>query len=300
METGVISRIQRFSTGDGPGIRTTVFLKGCNLRCAWCHNPETWSPRPQLLDYAARCVHCGACAAVCPVGAHTVDAGVHRFDRARCAGCGACAAACPAEALQLDGEELGADEVLRVIDEDRDFFAASGGGVTLSGGEPLLQPAFCAEIAAGCRRRGIPVLVDTAASVPYTAFAAVLPYTDHFYCDLKAADTEDCANLTGGDLARILTNMRRLIAAGAAVTARIPVIPGHTDRPAYLARMAALLREAGVEEVGLLPFHRLGTAKYRALGREYPYANAVPPAAAAMAALRDAFPPGFRVHVEGG
>lgn len=297
METGMVSRIQRFSTGDGPGIRTTVFLKGCNLHCAWCHNPETWSRDPQLLFYAARCTGCGRCAMECPTGAHTLEDGVHHFDRNRCTGCGACAAACPAQALQWDGQELTVDDVLRVIDEDSAFYRASGGGVTLSGGEPLLQPAFCTAVAAGCRERGIPVLIDTAGDVPYEAFRQVLPYADSVYFDLKGADPADVAARTGADLARILGNLKRLTAARVAVTARIPVIPGHTDRDDTCQAMAARLREAGVTQVCLLPFHRLGAAKYRALGRPYPYADTSPPARETLEALARAFD-GLHVSIE--
>lgn len=298
MEQATISRIQRFSTGDGPGIRTTVFLKGCNLHCAWCHNPETWSTAPELLVYASRCTGCGACARICPSGAHRFAQGTHQFERSRCTGCFACVDVCPSSALQREGRTMRADETVRVIAEDRDFYAASGGGATLSGGEPLLQPAFCAAVAAACHAQGISVLIDTAGDVPFDAFRQVLPYTDRFYVDLKGGDAGEVARLTGANLSRVLANMTQLVKEGAAVTARIPVIPGHTDRPETARRMASLLQETGVREVGLLPFHRLGAGKYAALGRPYPYAACTPPTRAAMEALAEAFS-SFHVTMEG-
>lgn len=289
MKGGMVSRIQRFSTEDGPGIRTTVFLKGCNLHCAWCHNPETWSSSPQVLFYAGRCTNCGRCAAVCPAGAHTVTEGRRRFERERCLHCGRCVEACPSEALQREGQVMEAEDVLRILDEDVDFYRASGGGVTLSGGEPLLQPEFCASVAAGCRKRNISVIVDTAGDVPFAAFQRLLSFVDIWYVDLKGAVPENVVRYTGADLTHVLDNMTRLTAAGAAVTARVPVIPNYNDTEEIGRAMAVLLRQAGVTQAALLPFHRLGTAKYQALGYPYPYAGVLPPSKETMKGLERIF-----------
>lgn len=211
MEQAVIARVQRFSVGDGPGIRTTVFFKGCNLRCPWCHNPETLSPRPQTLYQPALCAGCGRCAAVC--SRHRLSPAGHVYDREGCAACGRCAAACPTGALALCGERRTTAQLLEAVLADRDFYAASGGGVTLSGGEPLLQTAACAALAAACRAEGLPVLLDTAGNVGYAAFERVLPHLSACYFDLKAG-TQEGYDRVGGRLDLTLENLRRLSAGG--------------------------------------------------------------------------------------
>lgn len=285
-DTAVISQVQRFSVGDGPGIRTTVFFKGCNLHCPWCHNPETISPAPQLLFYAARCTHCGRCARVCL--RHRVTGTSHDIDRAGCAGCGRCAAACPAGALSLSGEVRPLSDLLETIREDADFYAASGGGVTLSGGEPLLQAAACASLAAACRAEGFRVLLDTAGCVPYTAFERLLPFMQLCYFDLKAG-TQAGYDAVGGRFELVQENLRRLAADGVETVVRIPLIPGFNDTPEEARRIAAAAAQAGVTAVNLLPFHRLGSAKYAALGQPYAFAEIQPPAAEKLEALLDIF-----------
>lgn len=297
--TGIISAMQHFSVGDGPGIRTTLFMKGCSLRCQWCHNPETISAKPDLMFFSQRCAGCGACVHICKTGVHSLANGIHKVDRSKCRLCGACTAGCPAEAIQLNGSRKTVAEVMRFILEDKVFYEASGGGVTLSGGEPLLQADFCAEVARACRENSISVILDTAGHVAYTAFRKVLTFIDTVYFDLKGASAEDYQKTAGGDLLLILENMRRLVADGANVTACIPVIPGYNDTVAYCRHLAALLRPTGVRSVRLLPYHRLGSDKYRALDLDYPLAALPPPAKETMRELLLFFAADFDARIDG-
>ena len=292
--SGQVSALQHFSTGDGPGIRTTVFLKGCSLRCSWCHNPETQASTPELMFFRHRCTSCGRCVAVCPAGVHRmVDAiavetktetatqsnaarsgrlaqqSRHELDRSLCRQCGACVAVCPSEALQLNGEDLSVETVMKAILADRDFYQTSSGGVTLSGGEPLLQVDFCLALARACKEQGIHVIVDTAGQVPWAAFERIIPFVDTFYFDLKGACADDYRRTAGGDFDLILSNLRRLITAGAHVVACIVIVPGLNDDLSATEQLSDVLAAAGVKEVRLLAYHRLGRSKYEALGREY-------------------------------
>lgn len=303
MAQGIISDLQHFSTGDGPGIRTTVFFKGCNLRCRWCHNPETFHSSPELMYYGNLCKKCGSCVSVCPTGAHSLSQEshsadrnlVHSVNRTACIHCGKCAVSCPSRALVLCGRLMTVSEVMDYILEDKDFYISSGGGVTLSGGEPLLQAEFCAAVAAACQSEGIPVILDTAGCVDYKHFRQVLPCIERVYLDLKAASAADMREYTGGNLPLVLDNLGRLLADGIAVTIRIPVIPGYSDSPGYAAKLAQLLvnliSKSGSTQtdVELLPFHRLGSGKYTALGLTYPYADTQPPEKEHMEELREVF-----------
>lgn len=308
--TGQVSALQHFSTGDGPGIRTTVFLKGCTLRCSWCHNPETQASTPELMFFRNRCTSCGRCVAVCPTGVHRMIAAgqaeanqmvtaaqaeatapvswpeqtarpdssgstgsvrqtLHELDRSLCRQCGACVAVCPSEALQLNGVELSVESVMRFVLADVDFYQTSGGGVTLSGGEPLLQPDFCLALARACKEHDIHVIIDTAGQVPWAAFAQIIPFVDTFYYDLKGTCSDDYRQVTGGDFDLILSNLKRLVAIGAHVVACVVIIPGLNDDLATNERLADVLGTTGVKEVRLLAYHQLGRSKYEALGREY-------------------------------
>ena len=298
--TGLVSQIQHGSTGDGPGLRTTVFLAGCNLRCAWCHNPETQSARPRPMLFAARCAGCRICETVCRQGTHVFFDGAHTLDPAKCTGCGACVRLCPSDALRLSARRMTLPEVLAAVDEDLAFYRASGGGVTLSGGEPLLQPAFCAAVATACRERGVSVLLDTAGDVPRASLAQLLPLTDEVYYDLKTADAADCARYVGGDYDNILANLRFALERHPAVTVRIPLIPGVSAAPDKLAVMADRLEALGARRVSLIPFHRLGGAKYEAIGRSYAYRQTPPlPQEAAEEAARYFVGRGFAAALGG-
>ena len=296
---GMVSRMQHFSLGDGPGIRSTIFLLGCNLRCEWCHNPETISPYPVLLYYRQRCSGCKDCASVCKAGAHIFQGQEPVFDRSLCIACGKCAECCQTNALEMSGSKRSADDVMKFIEEDQPFYDDSGGGVTISGGEPLLQPDFCAAIAQACQEQNIPVIIDTAGNVSYSAFQKVLPFTEVFYFDLKCASDEEYRKKTSGSLTLTAENMSRLVSDGANVVARIPIIPGLSDTTAYCEKLADVLQTTGVQEVNLLAFHRLGSGKYHALDKEYLYEALPSPTSKKMGELISIFIDRFIAKIDG-
>jgi pyruvate formate lyase activating enzyme len=298
MIEGIITDIQRFSIHDGPGIRTTVFLKGCKQRCFWCHNPETLSPKPELQLYLERCIACGACFERCPEGAHTLVNDEHRFDRTLCTGCGACADTCYARALVLIGETRRADEVVETVLRDRDFYETSGGGVTLSGGEPLLQPEFSEAILASCRAAGIHTAIETAANVPWERIERILPVADLVMMDVKLIDAERHITAVGVPNARILENARRLGETGVPLIVRTPIVPGINDDDETIAEIATFV--AGLPSLvayELLRFHAMATSKYESLGMSYRAATLTAPSKKRMTALADvARRQGIEVH----
>lgn len=264
MNTGIIFNIQPFSVADGPGIRTTVFFKGCNLRCRWCHNPESWQIFPEIQFLPEKCVGCGACFHLCPKGAHTVEGGVRRFDRSRCIACGVCADNCCAGALKLTGQRMNSAEVMERLKEDVPYFTSSGGGVTFSGGECMLQTEFLKELLQCCKGLSIQTAVDTAGNVPWEAFESILPYTDLFLYDVKAVDEDLHRSLTGVSNRRILENLQMLCERRAHIIVRVPCVPGGNWND--MDRIASFLSGLPVEQVELLAYHRLGEGKRRSLG----------------------------------
>jgi glycyl-radical enzyme activating protein len=263
--------IQRFSWHDGPGIRTVVFFKGCDMRCSWCHNPESQRVGPELMYYPEDCMGCGRCAVACPVGCHSVSEARHVFDRANCAACGACAEACYAGALRMAGRRVTIDALTEEALKDAEFYRVSGGGVTLSGGEPLLQADDCRALLERLRDSGVPLTtaLDTAGHVPWSAFEAVLPMTDYVLYDVKAWSDDDHRRTTGVSNRLSLKNLRRLRDVPVRLIIRVPVIPGVNDTVSELeAIMAELHGYRNVEKIELLPYHTIGVPKYRALGRD--------------------------------
>lgn len=281
---GIIFDIKRFSIHDGPGIRTTVFLKGCPLRCDWCHNPESQERAPQMMLRPSRCIQCGACIEVCPAGAIRAVGGAVLTDPALCLQCGTCSAACAAEARELVGREMGAAEVLAEIKRDLPFFEESGGGVTFSGGEPLAQPAFLRELLQGCRELEMHTAVDTCGAVSWAALDGVRPFVDLFLYDLKLMEEARHRAYTGAGNRLILDNLRRLSAAGAAIELRLAIIPGVNDDEANLRATAAFAAALpALRAVSILPFHNGAREKYGRLGRPYPMAGARAPGEARLA-----------------
>lgn len=271
--TSIVFNIQKFSLHDGPGIRTVVFLKGCPLKCKWCANPESQSPRIQILWDKEKCLGCGACAAACPRGAVLKTGSVIRIDGRTCSGCGVCAAGCPAHALRAEGEAKTVGEVLDVCLQDRDFYEESGGGVTLSGGEALVHPDFSMALADALREQNIHVAMETTGFAAPELFDRVTGRMDLLLFDVKHWDEAKHFEGTGVSNRLILDNLKRAVASGRQVLPRLPVIPGYNNTLADAKGFAARLKEAGACEIQLLPFHQFGEKKYDELGKPYAYTD---------------------------
>ena len=266
---GRIFEIKRFAVHDGDGIRTTVFLKGCPLRCKWCHNPESFTSARQLALYEHKCIGCGECVEICPNGAHRIENGVHTLNRSLCVGCGKCADSCLGAALTLYGRDMTVEEVVEAVMEDEEFYRSSGGGVTLSGGECLLQADFCREVLKELKARGINTAVDTCGDVPREALDKVIPYVDRFLYDVKAIDPELHRQCTGRDNSRILDNLLYLDSRGCEIEVRVPLVPDNNDSEAEaIGKLLEGLK--GLVKVRVLPYHGYAGSKYTALGMEYP------------------------------
>lgn len=267
---GIVFNIQRFSIHDGPGIRTTVFLKGCTLRCFWCHNPESIDPSSELQVFVQKCIGCGRCVEVCPVEAHSIEDGRKTFNRILCIKCGKCAEVCYTGALEMTGKKMFVKEVVDEAEKDRAFYDNSGGGVTFSGGEPLLQKNFIKELLAESKKRGLHTAVETAGNVLWETFEEILPLVDLFLYDVKVMDPDKHKAVTGSDNKRCLDNLKKLTQKGANINIRVPVIPGVNDTEGEMQEIVELIiatsRSIPVE---LLPFHRMGEGKYISLGLEY-------------------------------
>ena len=267
--TGIVFGIQRLSIHDGPGIRTTVFLKGCNINCKWCHNPEGIPMQPLIGLNQGRCVRCGACVAACPNGCHSIENGEHRFDRRACEACGKCVDACPVQALDLIGKRMTVDEVMKVVLKDQKYYGEDG-GVTLSGGEALMQKDFALELMRRCREHGIRIALETNGVHRKETYDAVMPYVDLFLYDYKATDPEVHKAYVGCDNRRILENLRYLHDSGARVLVRCPIIPGVNDDQTHFDAIAQLTVQlpklVGAE---ILPYHKLGVSKAKRIDSEY-------------------------------
>lgn len=280
MERGLVFNIQRFSVHDGPGLRTTVFLKGCPARCPWCHNPESQSHAPELLTFPERCIDCGTCREVCP----------HGTDPAQCSACGQCAEACPADARQVAGTEMSVGEVMEIVTRDLLFYEESGGGVTFSGGEPFAQPAFLRALLVAAKREGLSTAVDTCGFAGQELLLGLAPLVDLFLYDLKMLDPERHLRVIGVPLAPILSNLEALAKTTTALWLRVPIVPSFTDNDAELdalARLAATL--PGVHRVSLLPYHAIGAGKFRRLHKDYELAHIAPPDRERMQRIADLF-----------
>jgi len=272
---GTIFDVKRFAVHDGPGIRTTLFLKGCPLRCRWCHNPEGLEAEPVLAYHAQKCLHCGECVEACPHGAHSMVGGRHVIDRARCVACGQCVEACLGRALRCYGREISVQEARDIVLEDRDFYR-NGGGATVSGGEPLLQPEFCAELFHALKEDGLSCALDTSGAVPWESFEKVLPRTDIVLYDLKHVDDALHRIHVGASNQRTLKNLVALAERDVPMEIRLPLIPGfNTDEDSLQAIGRFLAGLPNVSGVRLLPYHP-ARSKFEAVGKATPMPDVEP------------------------
>lgn len=270
MQSGIVYNIQRMSTQDGPGMRTTVFLKGCPLHCSWCSNPESQSFQPQLLVFDNLCRGCGKCMEVCPHGAVIKNGERYGRDASHCRDCGVCATTCPAKARIMSGTSMTVEEVMQVVRKDSLFYGNSGGGVTFGGGEPTSAGEFLIALLQACRHEGYHTCVDTCGHCAPGQFKKVLDLAELLLFDCKHMNPEQHRRLTGQDNGLIIANLREAMRASVPVRIRVPLMPGLNDSDDNIAAMAALLHEFDRRDVDVLPCHAFGKSKYAALGHKAP------------------------------
>ncbi|HVN96091.1 MAG TPA: glycyl-radical enzyme activating protein [Syntrophorhabdaceae bacterium] len=286
---GVVFNIQRYSIHDGPGIRTTVFLKGCPLSCVWCQNPESQALKPELFYNRERCVGCGRCIAVCPVNAIEMGEGKVHTDRNLCTACGHCVDVCPEEAREVMGKVMTAKEVVGEVMKDAIFYKNSGGGVTISGGDPFAQPAFSAAILKFSREEGIHTAIETCGLAPWITIEKILPYVDLVLYDMKHMNTAEHKRLTGVSNELILENAKRIFhEKHIPLVIRVPVVPGYNDSADNMDTLATFVVHelSPFLQIHLLPYHRLGESKIEQLERDQSPLNSAPPDEERMLSLK--------------
>ncbi len=293
--------IKRFSIHDGPGIRTTVFLKGCPLACEWCHNPESQKFTPELILKLDRCLGCGACVEICPEEAITMVDGKSLTNWDRCTHCGDCVAVCYTGARELAGEDVSVGEILEIVERDRVFYAESGGGVTFSGGEPLSQPEFLEETLKACRNAGLHTALDTSGHASWEVVNRIRAYVDLFLYDVKFIDKDLHKKYTGVSNELILDNLQKLAEHGHKIHIRTPIIPEINDAPEHIQQLGEFVaRLPGISRLDVLAYHEMASEKYRRLGRDYPLRGCKSPSDSAMQNIaRTLREFGLEVHIGG-
>lgn len=300
MKNAIITNIQKYSIHDGPGIRSTVFFKGCPLLCAWCHNPENQVFTPEIIWRKDKCIGCDSCIESCPQQALTATASGIVRDRERCITCGKCADVCPTLAWEQIGQERSVENVMEELSKDAVFYEQSDGGVTVSGGEPLSHADFVAELLKSCQAKGWHTAVDTCGFVPQEAFEKVLPYTDLFLYDIKQLNEEKHKQYMQTPIGPIVENLRWLMKNGANVWLRLPIIPGVNDDAEEISQVIALAKEVGIRKVFLLPYHKIAASKYPRLGLAYKLPDLEDPSSQQMEELRQVFArEGFETQIGG-
>lgn len=269
-QNGMIFDIQRFCVYDGPGIRTTVFLKGCNMRCKWCHNPESFRTEPELMVHAGKCTGCRGCE-ICPNGVHQfTETGEHRVLRENCMACGACVKACPRGALEISGRLAGVDEIMEVIHKDEKYYRSSGGGVTFSGGEASVQPYFLLALIRECKKYGYHVALETNGLIRESLLQELTELVDLFLFDYKLTDDQAHKQWTGVSNRSILDNLRKINEGGGQVSLRCPVIPTVNDDAEHFERIRQLKDNYPcIVDVEIMAYHDVGKAKWEAMGLTY-------------------------------
>ena len=276
MTTGTVFNIQRYSIHDGPGIRTTVFLKGCPLNCWWCQNPESRLSGQEMVFWGDRCIGCGACSTICPSGAIQIKNGIPVTEKEKCILCGKCIEKCPALAREMIGEKLTTEEVIKEIEKDLIFYEESGGGVTFSGGEPLEQSEFLEGLLNGCREKKIHTAVDTSGYISWGILNKIHSKVDLFLYDLKIMDKKRHKKYTGVSNEIILENLEKLSSVHNNIFVRFPVIPDINDDYQNIRKIGEFLSSLEIIQVNLLPYHYIGIDKYRRLGTTYKLADIQP------------------------
>jgi pyruvate formate lyase activating enzyme len=300
-EYGLISRIQKYSLKDGPGIRTTVFFKGCSMNCAWCSNPELVRPIPEILSTAAICIRCGTCYEICPERAIQAIDGYYQIQASMCNACGLCVEACPVCARERIGKQMLVDQLVQELLKDQIFYTTSGGGVTFSGGEPAKQPDFVKRVAHQLRRNQIHVALDTSGNTPWEYFQVFLEWIDLILFDFKFMDSHDHQQYTGVSNEVVLSNAKKIADFGIPIIARLIVLPGLNDTAEETKHKISFLQQLdSVIQIDLLPYHKLGIGKYPMLGKVYPLADLVPPNQEDLQELKSTFQSsGFQVTIGG-
>lgn len=267
---GIVFDIQKCSVHDGPGVRTTVFLKGCNIRCKWCHNPESFRVLPNLAYEAKNCIGCGECVLVCHKKTHSLDSGKHEIDFHKCTGCGECLRVCPAKCLKLYGKEMTAEEVIYEVQKDRRYYEGSGGGVTFSGGEPSVQYEFLLSLLLEARKAKLHICLETNGIVSADRWKVLAEYTDLFLLDYKATGEALHKELTGQGNWQMLFNLQYLYQVNKSVILRCPIVPGLNDTKEHFEAIRELKKKyPNIIRAEIMAYHSLGKGKWESIGMEY-------------------------------